>query len=297
MVVGATASGKTAVAVALAQRLNGELVSADSRQVVRGCDIGTNKPRAEELRGVPCHLVDLVEPGEPFTVADYQQHANRVIAEVVGRGHLPILVGGTGLYIRSVLDGYNLAGAPPSPPLRAALETRLAREGIGALDLELRRLDPGAAVRAQRNPRRVIRALEIYGVTGRAPTAARAAAPPYRSTVLGLRLPLVELDRRIAVRVERMLEAGLVDEVCRLRARYPALDLATLGIGYAEIAHYLTKTWSLAESRDAILRQTRRYARRQLTWFRADRRVRWVPDDPDVAEGQLRAAMMDEEAN
>ena len=168
-VVGPTASGKTELAVALAEQLQGELLSADSRQVFRGCDIGTNKPTPVELRGIPCHLLDLVQPGERFTVADYRQAALAAIDRVAGHGHLPIFQGGTGLYLRAVFEGWNLAGAPPDPQTRAALELRLEEQGVEALHAELRQIDPVSADRTQGNPRRIIRALEIHAVTGEPP--------------------------------------------------------------------------------------------------------------------------------
>jgi len=289
VVVGPTASGKTELAVALAEQLGGELVSADSRQVYRDCDIGTNKPDAGALRGIACHLIDVIDPGQPFTVADYQRLALQVIPAVAAAGRLPILQGGTGLYVRSVLDGWNLADVPPDPALRAELERRLRSQGGAALDAELRRVDPPAADRAQGNPRRLIRALEIYWTTGVSPSAARRAAPPpWRTLMLGLDVPLAEIDRRIEARADRMLSAGWVEEVARIRSRYPTADLGVLGHGYPELAGYLDGAISLPDARQSIIRQVRQYVRRQLTWFRADRRVRWVRGGLVEAMGIMR---------
>lgn len=276
-VVGPTATGKTELAIALAHRLDGELISADSRQVYRGCDVGTNKPDTDMLGGLPCHLIDLVDPGDAFTVADYQRLALGIIRQVQGRGKVPILQGGTGLYVRALLDGWNLGDAPPDPAFRATLEHRLETEGLQTLDTDLRTIDPRAADRAQRNPRRVIRALEIYAATGKAPTQARRASPPpWTSVVIGLELPLPELDRRIEARVDRMLASGLIEEVQRIRARFPRADLRRLGHGYAELANYLDGGTCLADARRDIIKQVRQYARRQYTWFRADPRVNWT---------------------
>jgi tRNA dimethylallyltransferase len=276
-VVGPTASGKTDLAIELAERLDGELISADSRQVYRECDIGTNKPDLQALHGIPCHLIDVVDPGEPFTVADYQRLALAAITQVRKRGHLPILQGGTGLYVRALLDGWNLGDAPPDPALRATLEARLESDGMEALEAELRRVDPTAAERAQRNPRRLIRAIEIYAATGRSPSQARRAAPPpWTSLVVGLEVPLDELDRRIEARVDRMLASGLIEEVQRVQARFPRADLRRLGHGYPEIAAYGQGTVCLPDARQDIIKQVRQYARRQYTWFRADARVRWI---------------------
>jgi tRNA dimethylallyltransferase len=276
-VVGPTASGKTDLAIELAERLTGELISADSRQVYRECDIGTNKPEPEALHGIPCHLIDVVDPGEAFTVADYQRLAMAAITQVRGRGKLPILQGGTGLYIRALLDGWNLGEAPPDAELRGRLEQRLETEGIEALEADLQRIDPASAARAQRNPRRLIRALEIYAATGRPPSQARRASPPpWTSLVIGMEVPLAELDRRIEARVDRMLAAGLVEEVERVRTKYPTADLRRLGHGYPEIAAYLEGTSCLPDARQDIIKQVRQYARRQYTWFRADVCVQWI---------------------
>lgn len=281
-VVGPTASGKTALAIELAERLRGELVSADSRQVFIGCDIGTNKPSPAELRGIACHLIDVVEPGRPFTVADYRTLAIPVIEAIAQRGRQPVLQGGTGLYVRAVLEGWNLAEVAADWPLRARLQARLVEEGRDALEAELRRLDPVAADRAQRNPRRLIRALEIQALTG-VPASARrrAVPPPWRVLLLGLDVPLAALDERIERRVDRMLAGGLLDEVRRLRDRHPGAGLAGLGHGYREMGAVLDGAMTLAQARTSTIRQVRQYARRQLTWFRADPRVRWIAPDVD----------------
>jgi tRNA dimethylallyltransferase len=286
------------MAIAAAHRLNGELVSVDSRQVYTQCDIGTNKPTAQELGGLRCRLIDVVDPGTPFTVADYQRLAMGAVADIGHHGRLPVLQGGTGLYLRALLDGWNLADAPPNPELRAALEQRLEAEGPESLDAELRRSDPASAERAQRNPRRMIRALEIHAVTGRPPSVAREAdPPPWSTTIIGLDVPLAELDRRIEVRVAQMLNAGWVEEVARVRAAFPAADLRRLGHGYPELVAYLDGRMSLAQARDSTVRQVRQYARRQLTWFRADHRVQWLPADPEMIIERLRVGMMTAEAS
>ena len=284
--------------MAAARRLNGELISVDSRQVYRSCDIGTNKPTREELGGLRCWLLDVVDPGTPFTVADYQGLAMDAVADIGRRGRLPVLQGGTGLYLRALIDGWNLADAPPNRELRAALEQRLELEGPQSLDAELRRIDPASAERAQRNPRRMIRALEIHAVTGRPPSLARESdPPPWSTTVIGLEVPLPELDRRIETRVTQMLDAGWVEEVARIRRDFPGADLQRLGHGYPELAAHLEGRLSLAEARDSTVRQVRQYARRQLTWFRADRRVQWLPADLDTIVDRLRVGMMTAEAS
>src|SRR5437879_3174405 len=270
----------------------------DSRQVFRHCDIGTNKPTRAELRGIPLHGIDVADPDEPFTVADYQRVALRTISEVAGRGRLPVLQGGTGLYLRAVLDGWNLGGTPPDPAFRAALEQRLDEEGAEALDAELRRIDPEAADRAQRNPRRLIRALEIHAATGLPPTRARASTPPpWSTTLIGLDVPLAVLDQRIESRVTAMIDGGWVEEVARIRREFPAADMQRRGHGYPALAAHLEGRLSLAEARQSTVRQVRQYARRQLTWFRADRRVQWLPADPDMIVERLRVGIMSAEAS
>lgn len=226
-------------------------------------------------------------------MADYQRLALAAVADIERRGRLAVLQGGTGLYLRALLEGWNLADAPPDPQLRAALELRLEQEGPDALDAELRRIDPAAADLAQRNPRRMIRALEIHAVTGRLPTEARTSEPPPWSTsVVGLDVPLAELDRRIEERVGRMIDAGWVEEVSRLRRDFPATDLRRLGHGYPELAAYLEEQLSLEEARASTVRQVRQYARRQYTWFRADRRVQWSPPDLELVMARLGVGMM-----
>jgi tRNA dimethylallyltransferase len=297
-IVGPTASGKTELAITVAERLGGELVSVDSRQVFRGCDIGTNKPTAAELRGVACHAIDVVEPDDLFTAADYQKVALQAIADIAARGKLPVLQGGTGLYLRALLDGWNLGDAPPDPVFRASLEQRLEQEGVDTLEAELRRIDAAAADRAERNPRRLIRALEIHAATGRPPSEARASnPPPWSTTVIGLDVPLVELDQRIEARVERMIAGGFLDEVVRVRGAFPTADLRRLGHGYPEMAAFSDGRCSLPEARASTVRQVRQYARRQLTWFRADRRVRWMPADPEAVMAHLDAGKMRAEAS
>jgi tRNA dimethylallyltransferase len=297
-IVGPTASGKTQLAIDVAARLHGELISADSRQVFRHCNIGTNTPTPAELRGIPCHGIDLIDPDQAFTVADFQRLALAAIGDIAGRGRLPLVQGGTGLYLRALLEGWNLGEAPPNPILRSELEERLEHEGVEALDAELRRIDPAGADRAQRNPRRIIRALEIHTATGRVPSEARESAPPpWRSVVIGLDVPLAELDRRIDARVHRMIDTGFVEEVARLRTAFPAADLRRLGHGYPEMAAYLDGQLSLEAARDATARQVRQYARRQLTWFRADPRVQWLAPDLEALIARLDTGIMSAEAS
>ncbi len=277
-IVGPTAVGKSEVALILAERLNGEIVSADSRQIYRGMDIGTAKPTPEERARVPHHLIDVTDPDRPLTLAEYQRMAYAAIEEIHRRGRLPFLVGGTGLYVWAVVEGWQIPPAPPDPALRRALEERAQREGPGALYEELRRLDPEAAARIDpRNLRRVIRALEVCYRTGQPFSAQRRKSPPpYATIMIGLTRPREELYRRIDERVERMIAAGLIEEVRHLAERYPWELPAMTGLGYRQIGAYLRGEISLEEAIRRIRSATRAFVHHQYNWFRLeDPRIRW----------------------
>ncbi|MCL4535112.1 MAG: tRNA (adenosine(37)-N6)-dimethylallyltransferase MiaA [Bacteroidetes bacterium] len=273
VIVGPTAVGKSALALELGQRFPAEIVSADSRQVYRYMDIGTAKPTPAERALVPHHLIDVVDPDEEYTLAQYQAQARAAISDIGGRGRLPLLVGGTGLYVRAVTEGLVPPRVPPNPTLRAQLEERMRREGLDALVAELERLDPVAAGRIdRRNPRRVIRALEVCLVTGR-PFSAQPSAtpPPHHLLRLGLTCPRAELYRRIDERVDRMMAEGLLEEVQRLVEMGYPFDLPSMsGIGYRQLGMYLRGEITLAEAVQRTKFATHRYTRQQYTWFRLD---------------------------
>ena len=279
-VVGATATGKTALAVGLARSIGAaELVNADSRQVLRGLPIGTNTPGPADLDGVRCHLLAITDPGRLFSVADWLAAARDCLADLDARRVRPIIVGGTGLYVRALLDGLELDGAPPDPARRAALNTRAASpEGLAGLAGELTRRDPeGAAGIDLRNPRRVVRALEI--VEARGSLAGRHRGGAIRPSIrIGLDAT-PELHRGwIAERARAMMAGGLLDETAAALARgVPPKALDGSGIGYREALAVLDGTLSAAEAVDEIVRRTARYAKAQRTWFRADRSVVWLP--------------------
>lgn len=278
VIVGPTAVGKSEVALALAERFDGEILSADSRQIYRGMDIGTAKPTPEERARVPHHLIDLTDPDRPLTLAEYQRLAYAAIDEVHRRGRLPFLVGGTGLYVWAVVEGWQIPPAPPDPVLRQALEERARREGPLALYEELQRRDPEAAARIDpRNVRRVIRALEVCYRTGQPFSAQRRKQPPpYRTILIGLTRPRAELYRRIDERVERMIAQGLVEEVRRLAERYPWDLPAMTGLGYRQIGAYLRGEIPLEEAVRRIKAATRTFVHHQYNWFRlGDPRIRW----------------------
>ncbi len=274
-VVGTTASGKSALAVDLAQRVGGEIVSADSRQVYRGLDIGTGKTTPAEQRGVRHHLLDVADVRSRFTVAEYQSLALATLDEVWDRGVLPILVGGTGLYVRAVIDNPTYPAVAPDPTLRAQLE----RRPLPDLVATLRRLDPVGAERIDRaNPRRVVRALEVTLGTG-VPFSAQQRHGPARARALqlGVTWPAEELRQRIDERLDARLATGLVEEVLGLLADgVPAARLLELGLEYRFVARYLQGALAYDAMVADLKLAIRQYAKRQLTWFRRDPRVRWL---------------------
>ena len=275
--VGPTAAGKTELALALAERLGAEVVSADAMLVYRGMDIGTAKPTPQERARVPHHLVDLVDPGEEFSVARFQPLARAAIADVLERGRLPLLVGGSGLYFHAVVDDFVFP--PTDPAVRARLEAEAAATGLPELYGRLAAADPAAAARIQPgNLRRTVRALEVMELTGRPFSSFRAAMDDpvsrYRLTVLGLDPGAELLRARVAERVAAMAAAGLVEEV-RLLAERPLSRTARQALGYKELLDAIEQGTAVAGALEAVVRRTRSYARRQLAWFRRDRRVRW----------------------
>lgn len=284
--VGPTASGKTALALSLAERLPGllgladaEVVSADSRQIYRLMDIATAKPTADERAHTPHHLLDRVWPDESYTLAEYQRDANAAIADIWARGRLPLLVGGTGLYIRSVVDGLAIPEVAPQPELRAELEAAWAERGLGALVEQLRTLDPLAAERIDTaNPRRVIRALEVCIASGRPFSEQQGSRPtPYRATLIGLNMDRDALNARADRRIAAMLADGLIAETEALLARGYAWTLPAMSsLGYREIGAYLRGETTLADAVIRFEQATHQYIRRQITWFKPDKRVMWL---------------------
>jgi tRNA dimethylallyltransferase len=268
-----------------------EILVADSRQVYRGMDIGTAKVGATERRRVPHHLLDIVDPDQPFTVADWVAQARPLVPEIAGRGALPMVVGGTGLYVSALVDGFDFAAQPWSPEVRERLAEELETDGLNVLAGRLSRLDPETAARTDlRNPRRVLRALERAEVAGGGATYTVRSEPwPGHLGILGLRRPLAVLDRRIGERASWMFANGLLDETRALLERGLDPSRSPLGShGYAEAIRHLVGESSVEEAIAATARRVRRYARRQLSWFGRDRRILWLDaedrpaDDPDL---------------
>lgn len=279
-VVGPTAVGKTALAIALAQRFDGEIVNADSRQVYTGMDIGTAKPTADELRAARHHLIDIRPPDGPLSLGEYLPLARQAIVDIAYRGKLPILCGGTGQYVWALLEGWQVPQVPPNADLRAELERRASAEGATALYRELYNFDPQRAESiGPNNTRRIIRALEIHHFHGGSvATTAKSAEPPYRALIVGLTADRAILYQRIDERFDAMMDAGLQDEARRLAAEGYALGAGALsGVGYSELGLHLAGEMELPDAIARAKTQTHRLVRRQYTWFKpADPRIAWL---------------------
>lgn len=279
-IVGPTATGKTDVSVIAAQKLGAEIISADSMLVYRHMDIGTAKPAAGERGGVAHHMIDVVDPDDEYNVAIYSKQAEGIMTDIVKRGKLPLLVGGTGLYVKAVVDGYSFSEAGIDPGLRQRLQKECEAMGKEALHKRLGQVDPESASRLHVNDvKRVIRALEVYYLTGQTISATSGRRDQERKGlhIFGLVMDRRELYARIERRVDRMIEHGLVDEVRRLLEKGYSEKLTSMqGLGYKEIILYLRGIISLEEAADLLKKRTRNFAKRQLTWFRRDHRIRWI---------------------
>ena len=284
-VVGATASGKTALGVMLAKHYGGEVVSADSMQIYEGLDIATAKPTAEEMCGVPHHFISVLPPDMPFSVADYVTRAEQIVEDILSRGKLPIVVGGTGLYVDSLLDHIQFPDIPAAPDIRARLESEAETLGRSALLERLRACDPETALRLhENNLRRIIRALEVYEITGITLTEhakrSRAIPSPWRVTRIGIGFEDREQQyARIRRRVDMMLEQGLLEEVRAEYALGRRRETAAAAIGYKELLPYLAGKATLEDCIATIKQETCRYAKRQGTWFRRNKQTIWLHRD------------------
>ncbi|MGX4655905.1 tRNA (adenosine(37)-N6)-dimethylallyltransferase MiaA [Micromonospora sp. SCSIO 07396] len=289
-VVGPTAAGKSALSIALAHALGGEVVNADSMQLYRGMDVGTAKLTPAERDGVPHHLLDIWPVTEPASVAEYQRLARAAVDDILARGRVPLLVGGSGLYVRAVLEQFEFPGTDPA--VRGRLEAELAQLGPAPLYARLAGADPAAAAGIlPGNGRRIVRALEVIELTGAPFTAALPAPTPYYPAVqLGVDLDTALLDERIAARVDRMWADGLVAEVRTLCGQGLADGrTASRALGYQQVLRFLAGETDEAQARDETIRATRRFVRRQRSWFRRDQRIHWLdPTVPTFVETALR---------
>lgn len=280
VLVGPTAVGKTALSLHIAKAWNAEIISGDSMQVYRGMDIGTAKITENEREGIPHHLIDICEPEEPFSAADFQEAATRSIADISSRGKLPFIVGGTGLYVESVCYEYRFADYGSDEAFRREQERFASERGAEALHRRLAEVDPASAARLHPNDvRRVVRALEVHHLTGRPFSEQQAGhkkESPYELCIIGLTMDRAELYRRIERRVDLMLEQGLVGEVqSLLERRLPPHAVPMQALGYKEIAEYLRGDISYEGAVEKLKRDTRRFAKRQLSWFRHMEEIRW----------------------
>ncbi len=288
---GPTASGKTALSVALARAFDGEIINADSMQIYKNLDVGTAKPSAEERQGIPHYLLDFLPPETPYSVADFTAAADPLIRDITARGRLPLVVGGTGLYITSLLSGMAFAPEKTDPAIRARLQARADTEGGAALYAELQRIDPGYAAQVHpNNLPRVIRALELFEATGRRMSDQRREARPAEAPYHALCLCLTCRDRavlysRIDRRVDEMVENGVLDEARQVYDHRDAYRTAAQAIGYKEFFPYFEGTADLTECTERLKQATRNYAKRQLTWFRRQNDAVWLYlDEEDVTE-------------
>ena len=278
VIVGPTGIGKSQLAFRLALALDGEIVVADSKQVYRRLDIATNKPSPEQREQVRYHLVDFIDPADGFNAAQYVQGARAAIADIASRGRTPIVEGGTMLYVDALCDGFSLTGVPPNPALRVELESL----DVIALSQRLLSLDPDPGVELQ-NPVRMIRAIEILQIAGPPLRRLRTRTPPpWEALRIGLTAPLEVIDRRLEERSRQQVARGLVSETrSALEAGVPATAPVLTGIGYADTLVHINGELTLEELPLAMARSNRRYARRQLRWWRRDQRVRWFEIEPD----------------
>jgi tRNA dimethylallyltransferase len=294
-IVGPTAVRKSELALHLAQYFPAEIISADSRQVYRYMDIGTNKPSPAERALVPHHIIDVVDPDEDFSLATYQQLAKAALEAIQQKGKLPLLVGGSGLYVWSLVEGWRIPEVPPDQKLRRQLETRAEQEGSRSLYQELLDIDPVAAEKmSPSNTRRIIRALEVYHATGQHPSKLRRKETPgFSVLIIGLTRERSELYTRIDERVDEMIRRGLVEEVEQLSKKGYRSSLPSMsGIGYMQIGQFLRGEMTLPQAIDKIKYETHRLARHQYAWFRLDdNRIQWF--DTSGIEGKANSDMIE----
>ncbi len=290
VIVGPTASGKTALGIELAKAYGGEIISADSMQLYKGMDIATAKPTVQEQQGIPHHMMDLLEPAESYSVAAYVEQAHLLARQIDARGRLPIVVGGTGLYVSSLVDNLSFQEEVSDPATRERYLALAREKGNEAVLEALRKVDPLTASQLHpNNIKRIVRALEVYEATGKTIAQCKAESrrtpSPYRLCMLGLRFQDRQaLYARIDARVDQMMEAGLEEEARRFLKRED-LQTSAQAIGYKELKGYFNGTCTLAQAVETLKRETRRYAKRQMTWFQRDSRISWIDVD---REGSLK---------
>ena len=281
VICGPTASGKTALSIELAKKINGEIISSDSMQIYKYMDIGTAKTTQEEMQGIKHYLLDFVEPSQRYSVAEFKKDAEKAIEEILQKGKTPIIVGGTGLYVDSLIYGIEYQTIEFDEQYRKQLEERVEKEGLETLYNEAKKIDPQAIEKISANDKkRILRILEIYKATGKNKTEqeleSRKNGVKYDYKVFAINMDREKLYERINKRVDIMIENGLIEEVEKLLEKYKEFPTAMQGLGYKEVVEYLQGKVSKEEMIENIKRETRRYAKRQLTWFRKNKQTIWI---------------------
>lgn len=287
VICGPTASGKTALSIELAKKINGEIVSCDSMQIYKEMDIGTAKTTKEEMQGIKHYMLDIISPEERYSVADYKKEAKEAIREIIKKGKTPIVVGGTGLYVDSLIYEIEYPNIEFDEEYRKKLEIQAEKEGLENLYEQAKRIDPEAIKKiSQNDKKRIIRILEIYHATGYNKTEqerkSREKEPEFDYKVYGLNMPREKLYKRIDLRVDIMIKQGLIEEVEKIYKKYSEFPTAMQGLGYKEVVEYLKNNLTKEEMIEKIKQETRRYAKRQMTWFRKNKQTIWLDTENTV---------------
>ncbi len=289
VICGPTASGKTTLSIELAKKIKGEIVSCDSMQIYKDMDIGTAKPTLEEQQGIKHYLLDCVSPEERYSVADYKKDAKKAIQEIISKGKIPIIVGGTGLYIDSLIYEIEYPDLKLDETYRKELEKRIQKEGLEILYQEAKQIDPLAIQKISKNDaKRILRILEIYHATGKNKTQqeieSRKKLPEYEYHVYALKWDREVLYERINKRVDIMIKQGLIEEVKKIKKKYTTFPTAMQGLGYKEVVDFLEGNYSQEEMIEKIKMETRRYAKRQMTWFRKNKQTIWLDGQANIQD-------------
>ena len=287
VICGPTASGKTALSIELAKKINGEIVSSDSMQIYKEMDIGTAKVTKEEMQGIKHYMIDIISPEKRYSVADYKKEAKEAIREIIKKGKTPIVVGGTGLYVDSLIYEIEYPNIEFDEEYRKKLEIQAEKEGLENLYEQAKRIDPEAIKKiSQNDKKRIIRILEIYHATGYNKTEqerkSREKEPEFDYKVYGLNMPREKLYKRIDLRVDIMIKQGLIEEVEKIYKKYSEFPTAMQGLGYKEVVEYLKNNLTKEEMIEKIKQETRRYAKRQMTWFRKNKQTIWLDTENTV---------------
>ena len=297
VICGPTASGKTALSIELAKKINGEIVSCDSMQIYKEMDIGTAKPTKEEMQEIPHYMINTIFPNERYSVADYKKDAKKAIREIIKKGKVPIIVGGTGLYVDSLIYEIEYPDIKFDEKYRQELEEQVRKDGLEKLYNKAKKIDPEAMLKISSNDKkRILRVLEIYKPTGKTKTEqerkSREKEPEFDYLVYGLNMPREKLYERINLRVDIMIKQGLIKEVEEIYKKYNEFPTAMQGLGYKEVVEYLEGHLTKEEMIEKIKQETRRYAKRQMTWFRKNKQTIWL-DTENTKQNNLQIILED----